>query len=316
MTFSGSAGWSSQPTVAGKWFSKCPRTSLRISPPSRVLPGRRLPQPFSRDSFHGLFAPLTLASREIRFTRALPARHLPPSGFDYPLDGFLSRATRRPCFVPAAPLGFSLRSLLLAEGHSGVFHRDSPRLPLPVGLTRPTEVCTALSNGPATGYILERVPCEPAGCLARHGRRMLPWVLPFPGIVTGELGNCFQPPPPTRFVLAAVTCDDFRRLGVSITHRLARLREPGVPLKVSAPRASWRSTACDDPGYAFTSATLGCYHPLNAASLGLRVSFQKSSGLLSGADLHATIWRQSEVTPGSGTVHEKKSRRHKSQTRQ
>jgi len=52
---------------------------------------------------------------EVRFTRALPARHLPSSGFGYPRDGLLPRGPSRPCFMPAAPMGFSLRSVLLGR---------------------------------------------------------------------------------------------------------------------------------------------------------------------------------------------------------
>jgi hypothetical protein len=46
----------------------------------------------------------------------LPARYVPPSGFGYPLDGFLPSNPRRLCFAPAALLGFTLRSFLLSKG--------------------------------------------------------------------------------------------------------------------------------------------------------------------------------------------------------
>jgi hypothetical protein len=67
-----------------------------------------------RSAFSGLSAPMTHPADEVWFTRALPARHLPSSGFGHPLDGFLPRRPCRPCFMPAAPMGFSLRSVLLA----------------------------------------------------------------------------------------------------------------------------------------------------------------------------------------------------------
>jgi hypothetical protein len=35
------------------------------------------------------------------------ARYVPPAGFGYPLGGLLPPSPCRPCFVPAAPLGFS-----------------------------------------------------------------------------------------------------------------------------------------------------------------------------------------------------------------
>ena len=46
----------------------------------------------------------------------LPARYVPPSGFGYPLDGFLPSIPCRFCFAPAALMGFTLRSFLLPEG--------------------------------------------------------------------------------------------------------------------------------------------------------------------------------------------------------
>lgn len=42
------------------------------------------------------------------------ARHLPSSGFGYPRDGFLPRLPCPPYFMRAAPMGFTLRSILLA----------------------------------------------------------------------------------------------------------------------------------------------------------------------------------------------------------
>jgi len=52
----------------------------------------------------------------VHFPRALPARYVPPSGFGYPLDGFLPSVPRRFCFNPAALMGFTLRSVLLPKG--------------------------------------------------------------------------------------------------------------------------------------------------------------------------------------------------------
>jgi hypothetical protein len=50
---------------------------------------------------------------EVHFTRVLPTRFVPPSGFGYPLDGFLPSIPRRLFFVPTALVGFALRSVLL-----------------------------------------------------------------------------------------------------------------------------------------------------------------------------------------------------------
>jgi len=73
----------------------------------------------------------------VHFTRALPARSVPPSGFDYPLDGLLPAVPRRFCFAPAALLGFTLRSFLLPEGIQPVSEWKNPHTVSPVGIPSP-----------------------------------------------------------------------------------------------------------------------------------------------------------------------------------
>lgn len=57
-----------------------------------------------------------MPDRKVHTPRALPARFGPPSGFGYPLDGLRPGDPGRSCFIPAALMGFTLRSFLLAEG--------------------------------------------------------------------------------------------------------------------------------------------------------------------------------------------------------
>jgi hypothetical protein len=52
---------------------------------------------------------------KVHLTRVSPTRYVPPSGFDYPLDGFLPSNPCRFCFTPTALLGCTLRSF----PHSG-----------------------------------------------------------------------------------------------------------------------------------------------------------------------------------------------------
>jgi hypothetical protein len=56
-----------------------------------------------------------LEDPKVHFPRVLPARYIPPSGFGYPLDGFLPSNPCRLCFTPTALLGFTLRSLPLSR---------------------------------------------------------------------------------------------------------------------------------------------------------------------------------------------------------
>jgi hypothetical protein len=92
-------------------------SSSRVLPPSRALPHENLAGlPQLADSSHGLLLPSAHEDSKVHQPRALPARFVPPSGFDYPLDGFLPSDPCRPCFVPAALMGFTLRSVPLPRG--------------------------------------------------------------------------------------------------------------------------------------------------------------------------------------------------------
>jgi len=84
-----------------------PLVELHLS--SRVLPNNTYSAIAMAKSSHGLSFPSALQEPEIHLSRVKPARHVPPSGFGYPLDGFLPRIPRRFCFTPAALLGFTLR---------------------------------------------------------------------------------------------------------------------------------------------------------------------------------------------------------------
>jgi hypothetical protein len=53
---------------------------------------------------------------------------VPPSGFGYPLDGFLPLSPRRPCFVPTALMGFHPSEPLTPRGKPGVSDRLHPHV--------------------------------------------------------------------------------------------------------------------------------------------------------------------------------------------
>jgi len=98
--------------------------------------------------------------------RVLPARYVPPSGFGYPLDGFLPSIPCRFCFAPAALLGFTLRSFLLPKGIHA-FPPGSTHLPFPL------PVYPVRSTGPARqaavpGFLPFRESLATETCLASH----------------------------------------------------------------------------------------------------------------------------------------------------
>jgi hypothetical protein len=69
------------------------------------------------------FAPYSTPRTEDPLIAGSPARYGPPSGFGYPLDGLRPSIPCRFCFTPAALLGFTLRSFLLAEGIRSITRR-------------------------------------------------------------------------------------------------------------------------------------------------------------------------------------------------
>jgi hypothetical protein len=80
---------------------------------------------------------------KVHCTRASPARYVPPSGFDYPLDGFLPSNPSRFCFTPTALTGFALRSVPLpGDFQTFPLRRPTYRSALPSSRRR--------SNGPAS----------------------------------------------------------------------------------------------------------------------------------------------------------------------
>jgi hypothetical protein len=112
------------------------------------------------DSSHGLSFPSAHTAWEIHSSRVLPARCVPPSGFGYPLDGFLPPGPCQPCFMPAALLGFSLRSVSLSQGASAVSSSADPRT-VPPGTPPPArrQVAAVPSRG-SRALSLPRVPCD------------------------------------------------------------------------------------------------------------------------------------------------------------
>jgi hypothetical protein len=144
---------------------------------------------------------------EVRFTRALPARHLPSAGFGYPLDGLLPRAPCRPFFVPAAPVGFSLRSVLLDRG--------CPALPpslAPLAVTaNPTLMTEAIR-----ARIVDRLPGTTSNESLRATRVFSPTggggslgVSPSQGTAASILSPRFRGPPPTRLFAGPIAQPGF-----------------------------------------------------------------------------------------------------------
>jgi hypothetical protein len=173
--------------------------------------------------------------------RALPARYVPPSGFGYPLDGFLPTIPCRFCFAPAALMGFTLRSFLLWQGIRRVTDRKDPPT------VSPAVVPDAEALGrPDRPRFLGFIPCESPWrrqmCLASPPLDA-PMGFTLLGSTRRNLGRDSARPPLTRFANSATNRRTHRRPRVSIGFCLAltfRRGEPqrrgqDNPYRVSAP---------------------------------------------------------------------------------
>jgi hypothetical protein len=134
-------------------------------------------QPQPVDSSLGLLFPTAHEESKVHLPRVLLTRYVPPSGFGYPLGGLLPSIPCRSCFVPAALVGFTLRSFLLAEGIRSVTTRTSPHAVSPVGA--PAAEAVDRPNRPQLlGFDPSESPWRPPGCWPGD-HWMLPWVSPF-----------------------------------------------------------------------------------------------------------------------------------------
>jgi hypothetical protein len=97
----------------------------------------------------------------------LPTRYVPPSGFGYPLGGFLPAIPCRFCFAPAALMGFTLRSVLLSKGIRAVTTRMTPPTVSPIGA--PAAVAVGRPNRPRfLGFNPFKSPWRPDEGLVRR----------------------------------------------------------------------------------------------------------------------------------------------------
>jgi hypothetical protein len=108
------------------------------------------------------------------------SRYVPPSGFGHPLDGLLLPSPRRPCFVPAALLGFRPSEFSPLERYPPRFRLGCTHMPFfrPVP---PTPKRWPVPTGRGSWALtLSRVPCA-RYVFSTPKRRILPWASSLPG---------------------------------------------------------------------------------------------------------------------------------------
>jgi hypothetical protein len=145
----------------------------------------------------GFRSPQHIQESRVHFSRALPARYVPPSGFGCPHGGLLPAVPRRFCFTPAALLGFTLRSFLLSEGIQPVSGWKAPPTVSPDGIPH-TEVGGRLDRPQFLGFSPSGSPWRSNVCLA-HKPLDAPLGFILPGYRYGHLDPDFARSPLTRF---------------------------------------------------------------------------------------------------------------------
>jgi len=174
-----------------------------------------------------------------------PARHVPPSGFGYPLGGLLPSIPRRFCFAPAALLGFTLRSVSLSKGIRGHYSPDEPTYRFTCRCSRRRSVGPA-QQGPVPGFQPSRESLATGQRVSSSSCRMLPWVLSLPGFSTGDLVQALTRTPLSRFRRRMTNHPMLLRPRVSFSPRPTLSLSPqqavatgqSGPLRVSAPAQS------------------------------------------------------------------------------
>lgn len=195
-----------------------------FGPPSESCPAEPSRPPQRPAPLPGFGPHSTCKARRSAHPRALPARHVPPSGFGYPPDGFLPPGPGRTSFSPAALTGFALRSFPLPQGAATLPPRRT-RMPF----SAPLRAGRTPDAGPERlgfrAFAPAGVPgaardVSPAAALAAplgfalSGRSRRPWL---------RLPGASSPAPA------------HRRHRVSIDRRLAAGRTGGSPHRVPVP---------------------------------------------------------------------------------
>jgi hypothetical protein len=111
------------------------RPLIEFSDSSAYCPAETSRSATADGSSYGLLIPSAHAACTDPRSRARHAHSVPPAGFVYPLGGLLSAHTGRAYFIPAALMGFTLRSVLLTSGIRRVSAEMNPHTVFPVVLS-------------------------------------------------------------------------------------------------------------------------------------------------------------------------------------
>jgi hypothetical protein len=172
-----------------------------------------------------------------------PARQVPPSGFDHPLDGLLPSMPCRFCFAPAALMGFALRSVPLSKGNRPFPARKNPHTVHSSVYPHTVKRRGRLDKLRFLGFGPSESPWRPGMCLARRPL-VAPLGFALPGFTDRSLDRDFARPPLARFsdktLASPAAPQSIDRLPLVLARRCRQGRQGWVrnPHRVSAPSRS------------------------------------------------------------------------------
>jgi hypothetical protein len=188
-------------------------------------------RPQSASSSHELLVPSAHQGSKVHLPRAWLTRYVPPSGFDYPLDGLRPSVPCRFSFTPAALMGFTLRSVPLSKGIRRVTARMIPPAVSPVGA--PAAVAKGRPSRPRfLGFHPSESPWRPGEGLARRPLDA-PLGFALPGSSAARLVRDFARTPLTRFFELTITrqpvgAPESHQLATDPIHRRTRRRRARI----------------------------------------------------------------------------------------
>jgi len=142
---------------------------------------------------------------KVHGSQVLRTCDVPPSGFGYPRDGLLPSQPGRFCFIPAALMGFALRSFLLQGGSRRVSATMSPHAvgSLDISLPKQGPARTNLDYWVLTLHgvprdkphiLVQPSPDAPLG-FSLPGHAMLIWTQPSPSLPSHAFEPCTRQGP-------------------------------------------------------------------------------------------------------------------------
>jgi len=131
------------------------------------------------------FAPYSTSGNEDQLHTGTPTRYVPPSGFDYPLDGLRPSLPCRSCFISAALMGFTSSKRSPFTRYHDRFRSRCTHIPFCFALCSPSAV-EPDRKVPVSGFSPLRKSLANRNAINKPATGCSPEVPPFQGSFDGK----------------------------------------------------------------------------------------------------------------------------------